>query len=108
MKTTVLNIKSAECDVYIGRKNSRKGLKQSIWANPFPIEAGCTREQSIEKFTRYLLDSPELLARVHDLKGKRLGCWCKPFACHGDVLASLADGGRLLEKASVPQQINLF
>jgi hypothetical protein len=26
-----------------------------------------------------------------ELKGKKLGCWCKPNACHGDVLAELAD-----------------
>jgi hypothetical protein len=26
-----------------------------------------------------------------DLKGKTLFCWCKPDACHGDVLAELAD-----------------
>jgi hypothetical protein len=26
-----------------------------------------------------------------ELKGKVLGCWCKPDACHGDVLAELAD-----------------
>lgn len=23
------------------------------------------------------------------LKGKTLGCWCKPEACHGDVLVEL-------------------
>jgi hypothetical protein len=34
---------------------------------------------------------PDLLARVSELAGKRIGCWCKPAACHGDVLAELAD-----------------
>ena len=33
----------------------------------------------------------DLLAQLHTLKGKRLACWCKPKACHGDVLAKLAD-----------------
>jgi hypothetical protein len=26
-----------------------------------------------------------------ELKGKTLGCFCKPLACHGDVLAYIAD-----------------
>jgi Domain of unknown function (DUF4326) len=26
-----------------------------------------------------------------ELKGKKLGCWCKPNACHGNVLIELAD-----------------
>jgi hypothetical protein len=26
-----------------------------------------------------------------ELKGKTLGCRCKPNTCHGDVLAELAD-----------------
>jgi hypothetical protein len=26
-------------------------------------------------------------SRVHELAGKRLGCFCKPALCHGDVLA---------------------
>ena len=95
MKTSVVNIKFQEFDLYIGRKNASRGLGQSMWANPFQINAGCTREQSIERFTQYLLGSPKLLARLSELRGKRLGCWCKPLACHGDVLACLADGGDL-------------
>ena len=27
-----------------------------------------------------------------ELKGKFLGCWCKPEACHGDVIAEIVDG----------------
>ena len=34
---------------------------------------------------------PKVLDQVHELKGKILGCWCKPLPCHGDVLAELAD-----------------
>ncbi|MBA3285144.1 MAG: DUF4326 domain-containing protein, partial [Nitrosopumilus sp.] len=26
-----------------------------------------------------------------ELRGKTLGCWCRPDACHGDLLAELAD-----------------
>jgi hypothetical protein len=45
----------------------------------------------IAKFEAYLKNQPKLLAKVPTLKGKRLVCHCKPQACHGDVLAGLAD-----------------
>ena len=32
-----------------------------------------------------------LLADLPELEGKTLFCWCKPDACHGDVLGELAD-----------------
>ena len=32
------------------------------------------------------------LARIQELEGKVLGCWCKPQDCHGDVLVELIDG----------------
>jgi hypothetical protein len=25
------------------------------------------------------------------LRGKILGCWCKPLDCHGDILKAVAD-----------------
>ncbi len=37
------------------------------------------------------MHKPELLESLHELKGKTLCCFCKPKACHGDVLAELAD-----------------
>ena len=43
-------------------------------------------------YTEYIMNKPELLKLIpKELKGKRLGCWCKPLPCHGDVLAELAD-----------------
>lgn len=77
-------------DVYIGRP--------SVWGNPFSHKTGTlakyktkNRKEAIEKFREYLLNSPELMSRLHELKGKTLGCWCKPAACHGDVLLELAN-----------------
>jgi hypothetical protein len=41
-----------------------------------------------------LRDRPELIERARrELKGKRLGCYCAPKPCHGDVLARVAEGG---------------
>ncbi len=32
---------------------------------------------------------PDLIAALTELAGKRLGCYCKPLPCHGDVLLKL-------------------
>jgi hypothetical protein len=34
---------------------------------------------------------PDLMARLPELKGKVLGCWCAPEACHGDILSEFAN-----------------
>jgi hypothetical protein len=69
--------------VYIGRP--------SKWGNPFRIGRDGDRLQVIEKYERWLLDQPALVAAAQkELRGKVLVCWCKPLACHGDVLARIA------------------
>ncbi len=81
--TTVVHCKREPYDIYIGRP--------SKWGNPFVIGADGTREEVIRKYRMRVMASPELMAALPELRGKRLGCWCKPLACHGDVLAELAD-----------------
>ena len=80
-KTTVVHCKKHPYDVYIGRP--------SKWGNPFAIGQDGTRDEVIEKYRQYILASPELMADLEELKGKRLGCWCRPLPCHGDVLVEL-------------------
>jgi hypothetical protein len=78
-------------DLYIGRRTRR--YPESLWANPFRIGRHGDRETVIELYRQRLLKRPDLLARLPELRGLRLGCWCKPeHACHGDILAALADG----------------
>jgi len=83
--TKVVHCKREKYDIYIGRP--------SKWGNPFTMGRDGTREQVIEKYRRWIMTQPELLAALPELKGRVLGCWCKPKACHGDVLAELADNG---------------
>src|SRR4030042_1681537 len=84
MRTTVVHCKKEKYDVYIGRP--------SKWGNPFEIGRDGTREDVIEKYKKWILGNPSLLKDiVPELKGKRLGCWCSPKPCRGDVLAFLAD-----------------
>ena len=81
------------CNVYIGRQVKHSGwdLEASKWANPFKItmknangseETNMTRSESLKRYRQHILDSPELMVSLHELKGKRLGCWCHPDKCH--------------------------
>ena len=91
MTTTVVNRRWKEFDVYIGRG--------SIWGNPYthldgPTQAKFsvpTREDAIDAYEGWLRSQPDLMAKIPTLKDKVLGCYCKPQACHGDILARLAD-----------------
>lgn len=111
--TTVVNVKVAHirpkydnlkdwCEnkrnLYIGRKgivfidNVRYPSYDSPWANPFKISDEFNRDQVIIKYRKYILvklRSGEL--DIADIYGKRLGCWCKPDACHGDVLIEILE-----------------
>jgi O-acetyl-ADP-ribose deacetylase (regulator of RNase III) len=78
----VVHCKKSRYDVYIGRPG--------LWGNPYAIGKDGTRAEVITKYRRYLEDSPELMARLPELRGKILGCWCAPQPCHGDILAELA------------------
>lgn len=91
MSQFVVHCKKEKYDVYIGRAVPRSGLKASIWGNPFKIGEHGTREEVMTKFRAWLLENPQLLERLPELKGKILGCWCAPESCHGDILSELAD-----------------
>ena len=76
--TRVVNLRHEEYDVLIARP--------SKWGNPFQIGRDGNREQIITMYEIHLRRRPDLLAALPELAGKRLGCHCKPEACHGDVL----------------------
>lgn len=97
--TTVVNLYKEPYDVYIGRAG--KG-KDGYFGNPynlnhvaqaFPdLKGDEIREKSIELFRDYFItriqSDPIFKLRVEtELKDKRLGCFCKPKKCHGDIYA---------------------
>lgn len=77
-----------DCDVYIGRACYRGGweLPQSKWHNPFTLNK--YGSDAIILYEKYIRESG-LLNDIEELRGKRLGCWCKPKQCHGDILVKL-------------------
>lgn len=92
-KTVVVNIRGkAPYDIYIGRVMGRIGLKGSPFANPFKPERDAeTIEEILEMYEAHVRSSPELMELLPTLEGQRLGCWCKPNRCHGDVLVKLLE-----------------
>jgi hypothetical protein len=76
--TRVVHCKRSQYDAYIGRG--------SPWGNPFVIGKDGSREVVCAKYLKYLLENERLLAMLPTLKGKRLGCYCAPKLCHGDII----------------------
>ncbi len=84
--TSVVNKDSGQLfDIYIGRG--------SPLGNPFPIEHGTDKDRAhvIERYREYfhekILTDPSMAKYLESLRGLKLGCHCKPAACHGDIIA---------------------
>ena len=86
----VVNCKRELFDVYIGRG--------SKWGNPFKIGRDGTRKEVIEKYKDYITGNAKLLADLPELEGKRLGCYCAPLPCHGDILMELISSHSKIER----------
>lgn len=80
----VVHCKDEQYDIYIGRGRGSK------WGNPFVIGKDGTRDEVIEKYREWIQKQPHLMAEIHKLHGKTLGCWCGKQRCHGEVLLELA------------------
>jgi hypothetical protein len=78
----VVNCHKKPYDVFVGRP--------SKWGNPFVIGTDGTREEVIAKYEKWIVDQPELMSSLHELKSQILGCHCAPKKCHGDVLVRLS------------------
>lgn len=109
MSTRVVNRRVDSFDVYIGRP--------SKWGNPYSHKKDTlaefkvkSRSAALAAYEEWIRSQPELLAALPELKDKVLGCWCKPKACHGDILARLADNPPEPESKPEPEkkQLALF
>lgn len=87
--TRVVHCKREKFDVYIGRP--------SKWGNPFALkptahaaEFVASRDEALRRYEEWVRSQPSLMAALGELRGKTLGCWCKPKPCHGDILARLS------------------
>lgn len=87
-------------DVYIGRAGHGE---DGYFGNPHQIgycnicnknhdRADCIAAFKVT-FWKRIHSDPEYLRRVRQLENKRLVCFCKPQACHGDVIKAWLDAG---------------
>jgi len=87
--TTVVNKKhKVPFDVSIDRGTP--------FGNPFDHRRlGITRSECISRYKVYFYDrlrrDKNFKEMVLRLKDQRIACWCKPLACHGDVIAEYLD-----------------
>lgn len=96
--TSVVNIRRDEFDVYVGRAG--KG-QEGTFGNPFHVqEHGQNALALFEDYFKKRVESDaDFRAKVLALKGKRLGCFCRPIKgfcgklrCHAQVIAGWLEG----------------
>lgn len=87
-------------NTYIGRVSPFvKGTKTSKWANPRSVKK-YGMDLCLKLYEMDLRENKQLLADIHELDGKTLGCWCcnaepttteqaAAIKCHGGVLLKL-------------------
>jgi len=67
------------------------------FGNPFVLNDVSDPEERahvITSYERWLMEPKQatLVEKAKkELRGKTLGCWCKPLDCHGDILKAVAD-----------------
>lgn len=76
----VVNLRKEKYTHYIGRG--------SVFGNPFIIGKDGTRTDVIKKFETWAkIYIPNVIASLPQTA--ILGCYCKPKACHGDVIIKI-------------------
>ena len=90
-----------ENNAYVGRngrifitENGEKTIyhyPKSKWHNPYRADKTNTLDDVLDLYSQHLdnvLQDEENMKEFLLLKGKVLGCWCKPNKCHGDIIAA--------------------
>ena len=85
MRTCIPKFGTQEGDVRIDRATK--------WGNPYPITDVDSRADVLFRYAFYLRATIERgeLDIVEIVNANRLGCWCKPLPCHGDILKAAID-----------------
>jgi hypothetical protein len=100
--TRVVNLYRDQYDVYIGRAFMAPPGHDGTFGNPHNIgrcifctkkmgaDVFHTRQRALEEYQEYFADrikNDDLFRKkVHALRGRVLGCFCAPSACHGQVI----------------------
>jgi len=99
--TRVVNLRRESYDIYIGRPP-----KGHFWGygNPFEIGRDGNRVEVVNKFRLWLQKGETfgnieatherriwILVHLSELEGQRLGCFCAPELCHGNVYLEMLE-----------------
>ena len=96
IKDSPPNFKNDPNFVYIGRG--------SLWGNMWVMNSEDERQDVVEAYRKsfhLMINSSNLFKeRTASIKGKILVCYCKPKACHGDVIAEYLNA---LQEPALPK-----
>jgi len=101
MRTLVINMRDGEV-LRAARATGRlvEIGRPSIFGNPYTVEA-YGRPGALQRFRAYfeerIQEDASFKSEVEGLRGKVLGCYCKPLDCHGDIYVRYLDQDRDLE-----------
>jgi hypothetical protein len=107
----VVNLNEESYDIYIGRPDMANRNSFEHYGNPYSqldlkdtIKVNSTKE-AIDSYKNWLIgliDTDKnqeqrtwILDNLAALMNKKIGCFCKPKACHGDILKELAEMYRM-------------
>lgn len=91
----VVNCRQEEFDIFIGRPSKFGNPYSHIYGSQARFKVA-SREEAIFEYEKYLHERPELILDVcRELPNRILGCFCDPLACHGDLLARIANNVQL-------------
>lgn len=85
MESMAVNVYKISYEIYIGRG--------SKWGNPFEMKnkSDEERDRVCDAYEEWFFTQDNLVQSLHELKGHKLGCFCKPKRCHGYFLSKLAN-----------------
>jgi hypothetical protein len=78
--------------IYIGDAVRHTQYRRSPWFNPAKGRK-TDHDRAVAQYRSHILERLDLLSRLPELRGKVLGCWCYPKACHGNILIELCYRG---------------
>lgn len=91
---SVVNLRSSRFTVYIGRPG--RGLP-GPFGNPFIVGQHGARGECVRLFESWFASDAATTYRklvdTHIKPSDVLGCFCKPAACHGDIIARYVNNG---------------
>jgi hypothetical protein len=89
-------------------------FRGSPFKNPYSVKA-YGLDEALRLYERHLRNSPELLAKLAELEGKTLACWCAgkdgapdvltaadPVVCHGQIILKLIEEMKEIERQRAP------